>query len=436
MPMVWYIPPLSPVVDVVRDTGEDAEDRGPLRCHRHPSHPGGVPRQPVHRRRHRTRRPRPEEARRDAVLHARHHPRPRPRRLDPRGGRDDGRADVRHVPTARDREVRRALRHPVGARRAGPRPRGARDRLPVSRLRRRPAGPFGEGSGYPTTVASRTSGCCRTARPRALASPDDKASRVNLLNWDGKGTPKGLFPRSATTEPLDEPLRAPPGPARPAGGAHVGGLLGCCWTTPPSSCSPRSTTSRPWLPGHPPSRRSSTTCGARRLAQLAAGLRRHLRPHPEVRALPDLLRLRGHPSSEERRASLQETYRPLGVAWDHDVGGSPTTCARCSQFGATVDPDIARSPSSSTAPAWRCCASRSPGGATRRRDRVAVGRRAVALCDTLPEPPGREADAVRRLVEQGPPAEEVGLAGYAADPALPSGPALDLVRHGPRRSPR
>ena len=30
MPMVWYIPPLSPVVDVVRDTGEDAEDQGNL----------------------------------------------------------------------------------------------------------------------------------------------------------------------------------------------------------------------------------------------------------------------------------------------------------------------------------------------------------------------------------------------------------------------
>jgi nitrate reductase beta subunit len=26
MPMVWYIPPLSPVVDVVKDTGHDAED--------------------------------------------------------------------------------------------------------------------------------------------------------------------------------------------------------------------------------------------------------------------------------------------------------------------------------------------------------------------------------------------------------------------------
>jgi len=30
MPMVWYIPPLSPVVDVVKDTGHDAEDRGNL----------------------------------------------------------------------------------------------------------------------------------------------------------------------------------------------------------------------------------------------------------------------------------------------------------------------------------------------------------------------------------------------------------------------
>ncbi len=30
MPMVWYIPPLSPVVDVVKDTGDDAEDRGNL----------------------------------------------------------------------------------------------------------------------------------------------------------------------------------------------------------------------------------------------------------------------------------------------------------------------------------------------------------------------------------------------------------------------
>ncbi len=30
MPMVWYIPPLSPVVDIVRETGHDGEDRGTL----------------------------------------------------------------------------------------------------------------------------------------------------------------------------------------------------------------------------------------------------------------------------------------------------------------------------------------------------------------------------------------------------------------------
>ncbi len=30
MPMVWYIPPLSPVVDVIKDTGHDAEDPGNL----------------------------------------------------------------------------------------------------------------------------------------------------------------------------------------------------------------------------------------------------------------------------------------------------------------------------------------------------------------------------------------------------------------------
>jgi nitrate reductase beta subunit len=27
-----------------------------------------------------------------------------------------------------------------------------------------------------------------------LAGPEDKGRRVNLLNWDGKGTPSGLFP--------------------------------------------------------------------------------------------------------------------------------------------------------------------------------------------------------------------------------------------------
>jgi nitrate reductase beta subunit len=31
--------------------------------------------------------------------------------------------------------------------------------------------------------------------------PSPGASRVNLLNWDGKGAPNGLFP----SKPVDEP---------------------------------------------------------------------------------------------------------------------------------------------------------------------------------------------------------------------------------------
>ena len=51
----------------------------------------------------------------------------------------------------------------------------------------------------------------------------------------------------------------------------------------------------------------------------------------------------------------------------------------------------------------------------------------VALAATLPELDGEGVDAVRRLVEQGPPQEEVGLEGYALDPRLnaqPQGPTL------------
>ncbi len=85
MPMVWYIPPLSPVVDVVRDTGHDAEDQGNLFARdRRAADPGRVPGRAVHRRRRRPGRRRCcDEAGRDALVHARHQPRPRARRVDP-----------------------------------------------------------------------------------------------------------------------------------------------------------------------------------------------------------------------------------------------------------------------------------------------------------------------------------------------------------------
>ena len=34
----------------------------------------------------------------------------------------------------------------------------------------------------------------------SLAGPDDKASRVNLLNWDGKGSPRGPVPARGDEE--------------------------------------------------------------------------------------------------------------------------------------------------------------------------------------------------------------------------------------------
>ena len=54
---------------------------------------------------------------------------------------------------------------------------------------------FGEGSGYPTPVAVENFRMLQDRQTAdTLASPSDKASRVNLLNWDGKGAPAGLFP--------------------------------------------------------------------------------------------------------------------------------------------------------------------------------------------------------------------------------------------------
>ena len=54
MPMVWYIPPLSPVVDALRETGNDAEDAGNLfGALERPADPDRVLGRVVHRRRRR-----------------------------------------------------------------------------------------------------------------------------------------------------------------------------------------------------------------------------------------------------------------------------------------------------------------------------------------------------------------------------------------------
>ncbi|TDO48371.1 hypothetical protein EV651_123137 [Kribbella sp. VKM Ac-2571] len=57
------------------------------------------------------------------------------------------------------------------------------------------SGPFGEGSGATTPIAVENFQMLQDRQTSdTLAAPNDKAARVNLLNWDGKGSPQGLFP--------------------------------------------------------------------------------------------------------------------------------------------------------------------------------------------------------------------------------------------------
>ena len=57
------------------------------------------------------------------------------------------------------------------------------------------SGPFGEGSGGTSPIAVENFQMLQARQTSdTVVSPDDKASRVNLLNWDGRGAPPGLFP--------------------------------------------------------------------------------------------------------------------------------------------------------------------------------------------------------------------------------------------------
>lgn len=54
---------------------------------------------------------------------------------------------------------------------------------------------FGEGSGAPTPIAVENFQMLQDRQTSdSMAGPDGKKGRVNLLNWDGKGSPSGIFP--------------------------------------------------------------------------------------------------------------------------------------------------------------------------------------------------------------------------------------------------
>ena len=56
-------------------------------------------------------------------------------------------------------------------------------------------GPFGETSGGSTPIAVENFHMLAARQlSDTSAAPPTKSQRVNLLNWDGKGAPEGLFP--------------------------------------------------------------------------------------------------------------------------------------------------------------------------------------------------------------------------------------------------
>jgi nitrate reductase beta subunit len=219
LPMVWYIPPLSPVVEQLRDSGHDAEDAGNLfgaiNALRIPigylaelftaGDPGPV----------------------DAALRRLATMRAYMRDLNLG---QPARPEIPHAVgmTAADIEDMHRLlaiakydeRYVIPP--AHPELGDAREQ--AHQLEELAcsldyeggpgmggSGPFGEASGLPAPVAVETFHALKNRQTSDRSTdPSTTRGRINLLNWDGKGTPEGLFPPRTTTgaPPDGEPSRA------------------------------------------------------------------------------------------------------------------------------------------------------------------------------------------------------------------------------------
>lgn len=209
MPMVWYIPPLSPVVDVVTDTGYDAEDSGnlfaaiealriPIEYLAEIFTAGQV--EPVDR-----------VLRKLAAM--------RSYMRDINMGRDPNpdipaavgmseeemydmyrllaiaKYEERYVIPAAHAEQAHSLEE-IGT------------DCPVSEYGGGQQDMFGEGSGLPTPIAVENFELLKERQTAdSVTDPPDKVSRVNLLNWNGKGTPKGIFPPKSQDADLEQEER-------------------------------------------------------------------------------------------------------------------------------------------------------------------------------------------------------------------------------------
>ena len=204
MPMVWYIPPLSPVVDVIKETGHDAEDQAnlfaaidtlriPVEYLANLFTAGDVA--PV-----------------EAVLKRLAAMRSFMRDINLGGDPDESVAASVGMTAESMYEMFRLLAIAKYADRYVIPTAHAEQAHALEELATDCAldfdggpgmggsGPVGEGSGQLTPVAVEN---FRMLKERQtgddLVGGGSKRGRVNLLNWDGKGMPEGLFPDDGAT---------------------------------------------------------------------------------------------------------------------------------------------------------------------------------------------------------------------------------------------
>ena len=197
MPMVWYVPPLSPVVDSLSETGHDGEDVdnlfGAIDALRIPVEylaelfTAGDP-EPVRQVLQRLSAMR-------AYMRAVNLGEPPDESAAESAGMTGAQVTTLYrllavakyedryvIPTAHEAEGRRL--EEIGCSldyEGGP---GMYE-----------SGPFGEASGRPVPVSVETFHALKDRQTTGqVADPERPGARVNLLNWDGKGRPAGLFP--------------------------------------------------------------------------------------------------------------------------------------------------------------------------------------------------------------------------------------------------
>ncbi|MEU7002349.1 nitrate reductase subunit beta [Nonomuraea sp. NPDC046570] len=198
MPMVWYIPPLSPVVDVLTGTGHDGEDAGNLF--------GAIDalRIPIEYLAELFTAGDPEPVR--GVLRRLAAMRSYMRRINLGQERDESIAAAVGMSGQSIEEMHRLLAIAAYNERYVIPKAHAEQGAQLEEMATGcsldyeggpgMSGPFGEASGMPTPVAVENFHALKDRQTTgALVDPEERQGRINLLNWDGKGKPDGLFPK-------------------------------------------------------------------------------------------------------------------------------------------------------------------------------------------------------------------------------------------------